>query len=475
VIGTTFAHYEITGHLGTGGMGEVYQATDSKLARSVAIKFLPETFAQDTERLARFQREARVLASLNHPNIAAIHGLEEAAGRHFLVMELVPGETLAERIQRGPIPVDEPLGIARQIIEALDSAHEKGVIHRDLKPANLKTTPEGNVKVLDFGLAKTYDAEPASLNISNSPTISRAATQQGVILGTAAYMSPEQARGKTVDRRADIWAFGVLLYEMLTGARLFDGETVSDTLAAVLEREVFEGYPVWNPSGSQIAYGVNRAGVSNMRLKAPNGVGAEELPFPSPDAMLPRDRSSDGRYLVFDRTQISRINATDIWILPMFGEKKPIAFLETAVREAQPQVSPDGQFIAYVTNVSGKYQIVVRTFPDANKGQWQITSGGGTEPRWRRKDGRELYYLTPDGKIMAVAIPPGPTFVAGASTELFQAPPLASQPTPFLRRYDVTAEGQRFLFATVSAPSSNQQASSPITAVINWPRALKKK
>jgi serine/threonine protein kinase len=238
VIGKTLAHYEITGHLGTGGMGEVYQATDSKLGRSVAIKFLPEAFASDAERVARFQREARVLASLNHPNIAAIHGLEETNGRHFLVMELVAGETLAERVQRGPIPVDEALAIARQITEALDSAHEKGVVHRDLKPANIKITPEGSVKVLDFGLAKAYDAEPAGFDISNSPTISHAATQQGVILGTAAYMSPEQARGKSVDRRADIWAFGVVLYEMLTGARLFEGETVSDTLAAVLEREV---------------------------------------------------------------------------------------------------------------------------------------------------------------------------------------------------------------------------------------------
>src|SRR5262252_239899 len=224
MIGTKLAHYEITNHLGTGGMGEVYQATDSKLGRSVAIKLLPETFAHDSERVARFEREARVLASLNHPNIAAIYGVEESAGRKFLVMELVPGETLAERIKHGPIPLDESLTIAKKIADALEAAHDKGLVHRDLKPANIKVTPDGSVKVLDFGLAKTDDLDPSSgLSISNSPTVSRMATQYGVILGTAAYMSPEQARGKAVDKRADIWAFGVVLHEMLTGRCVYAG------------------------------------------------------------------------------------------------------------------------------------------------------------------------------------------------------------------------------------------------------------
>jgi serine/threonine protein kinase len=199
MIGTTLAHYRITGHLGTGGMGEVYEATDSKLGRSVAIKFLPEAFAQDAERVARFQREARVPTSLDHPKIASIHELEEIGGRHFLLMA---GETLAERIRRGPVPVEEALGIVRQIADALDAAHEKGVVHRDLKPPNIKITPDVTVKVLDFGLAKAYGSDPASgINLSNSPTRSHAATRQGVILGTAAYMRPEQARGKSVDRR----------------------------------------------------------------------------------------------------------------------------------------------------------------------------------------------------------------------------------------------------------------------------------
>src|SRR6186713_231808 len=212
MIGTKLAHYEITSHLGTGGMGEVYEASDSKLGRSVAIKLLPEAFTHDPDRAARFEREARVLASLNHPNIAAIYGVEESAGRKYLVMELVPGETLAERIKAGAIPVDDALSIAKQILEALEAAHEKGIIHRDLKPANVKVTPEGKVKVLDFGLAKAYETEATNASLSNSPTLSLAATQQGMILGTAAYMSPEQAKGRAVDKRTDIFAFGCLLF-----------------------------------------------------------------------------------------------------------------------------------------------------------------------------------------------------------------------------------------------------------------------
>jgi serine/threonine-protein kinase len=222
-------------------MGEVFRARDTKLNRDVAIKVLPSAFAQDAERVARFRREAQVLASLNHPNIAAIHGLEEGDGVLALALELVEGEELAERLTRGAIPVDEAVAIAKQIAEGLEAAHEKGIVHRDLKPANLKLTKDGTVKILDFGLAKAYggEAEAAgSEGLSQSPTMSRQMTEAGVIFGTAAYMSPEQARGGTVDKRADIWAFGVVLFEMLTGKRLFTGETVSDTLAAVLRQEI---------------------------------------------------------------------------------------------------------------------------------------------------------------------------------------------------------------------------------------------
>ena len=301
-LGTRFGPYEILAAIGAGGMGEVYRARDTKLNRDVAIKVLPDLFANDPERLARFQREAQVLASLNHPHIAAIYGLEDANGIRALVMELVEGPTLAERIAgsagselgrsedrplqdvarrpsgvgaapsgrpiqdigRGrpsgrPIPVDEALTIATQIAEALEAAHEQGITHRDLKPANIKVRDDGTVKVLDFGLAKLSDPVGAGLqtgpNLTASPTLTTpAATIAGVILGTAAYMSPEQARGKPVDRRADIWAFGVVLFEMLTGQRPFGGETISDTLASVLKTE-----PPWDALPPSTPSSVRRA------------------------------------------------------------------------------------------------------------------------------------------------------------------------------------------------------------------------
>ena len=235
--GTKLGAYEIVEPIGAGGMGEVYRARDSTLGRDVAVKVLPEGFAKDADRLGRFEREARVLASLNHPNIATIHGFEQSGQVRFLVMELVPGETLGDRLTRGSIPLDEALPLFRQIAEALEAAHEKGVVHRDLKPANIKLTPDDKVKVLDFGLAKALGTGPPSGDLSESPTITRDATQTGVILGTAAYMSPEQARGKTVDKRTDIWAFGCCLYEALPGQVVFRGDTLSDTIAAILKQE----------------------------------------------------------------------------------------------------------------------------------------------------------------------------------------------------------------------------------------------
>ena len=239
--GTRLGSYTIEAPLGAGGMGEVYRATDTKLKRQVAIKILPAALAEDADRLARFEREAEVLASLNHPHIATIYGFEDGAGVKALVMELVEGPTLAERIAQGPMPVDEALPIARQMAEALEAAHERGVIHRDLKPANVKVRADGTVKVLDFGLAKLAERDGPIVSQgsdpADSPTLTSPAamTAMGVILGTAAYMSPEQARGRTVDKRTDIWAFGAVLYEMLTARRAFEGDDVTDTMAAVVK------------------------------------------------------------------------------------------------------------------------------------------------------------------------------------------------------------------------------------------------
>jgi eukaryotic-like serine/threonine-protein kinase len=251
--GTKLGSYEVLAPLGSGGMGEVYRARDTKLGRDVALKVLPEAFAKNAERMARFEREAKVLASLNHPNIASIYGLEEANGARALVMELVEGPTLAERIMQAPFPLDEALPVAKQIAEGLEYAHERGIIHRDLKPANVKVRPDGTVKILDFGLAKALEETPEAGTINDSPTISAAASREGMILGTAAYMSPEQARGKTVDRRGDIWSFGAVLFEMLSGQQAFPGEDVSHTLAAVIMKE-----PDWSVLPSSLPASVGR-------------------------------------------------------------------------------------------------------------------------------------------------------------------------------------------------------------------------
>ena len=248
VPGTRLGSYEIQAPLGAGGMGEVYRARDTTLHRDVALKVLPDLVSGDPERLARFDREAQLLAAVNHPHIGSIYGVVEAGGVRALVLELVDGPTLAARIADGAVPLEQALAIALQIAEALEAAHDRGIIHRDLKPANIKVGDDGTVKVLDFGLAKALDAHAAgSADVMNSPTVSLHGTQVGVILGTAAYMAPEQAMGRTVDRHADVWAFGVVLYEMLTGVRPFQGHSVTETLAAIIKSD-----PNWDalPSGT---------------------------------------------------------------------------------------------------------------------------------------------------------------------------------------------------------------------------------
>jgi len=298
--GTRLGPYEVASKLGEGGMGEVYRATDTTLKRDVAIKLLPEAFTQDAERLARFEREAQVLAQLNHPNIAAIYGLHEAEGKRFLVLELVPGETLEERIARGAAPLDEGTAIAGKIADGLEYAHERGIVHRDLKPANVKLTEHGDVKILDFGLAKAITGEIAGSAPNSTPTIlptmTSAGTAVGMILGTAAYMSPEQARGRPVDKRADIWAFGVVVHELLTGQRLFAGETVSDTIAAVLTRPIdVQAMPASIPPSIRrllsrclerdVRLRLRDIGEARIALSAPNAV---EASTPGTPAAAPR-------------------------------------------------------------------------------------------------------------------------------------------------------------------------------------------
>ena len=294
--GVRLGPYQVTGSVGAGGMGEVYRATDTKLGRAVALKVLPEEVAADSDRLARLEREARLLASLNHPHIASVYGLEESGGTRALVMELVEGPTLADRLARGALPIDDALEVARQIAEALEYAHEHGIVHRDLKPANVKVPSDGSVKLLDFGLAKAYEGEGGSAAggaYAESPTLSHRATLAGVILGTAAYMAPEQARGKPVDKRADIWAFGVVLLEMLTGRPVFSGETVTDLLAAVVKTDPdFAALPVGTPPAVRTLLGrclakdprqrLRDIGEARILLEAPGAAEAEGEALPRP-------------------------------------------------------------------------------------------------------------------------------------------------------------------------------------------------
>ena len=365
--GTRLGPYEIVSPLGAGGIGEVYRARDNRLGREVAVKILPEAFAQDAERLARFQREAQALASLNHPNIAHIHGLEESGGGRALVLELVEGETLAERIAQGPLPVDEALEVARQIADALEAAHEKGIVHRDLKPANVKRTPEGKVKVLDFGLAKALKADHSSPDVTSSPTMTAASTQAGVVIGTAAYMSPEQARGKSVDKRTDIWAFGSVLYEMLTGRKAFGGETVSDALAAVLRSD-----PDWAALPPETPAGIRRLlrrclerdprkrlhDIADARIEMEDRGDAETPSIPP--------RARPGR-AVAAALAAAALAALVTWKLAADRAPAPgpvVTKLARLTRDAGrsdwPSWSRDGAFLAYASNRTGNTEIYVR-------------------------------------------------------------------------------------------------------------------
>jgi len=408
---TQIGHYTILSAVGKGGMGEVWRARDTKLGREVAIKTLPEEFAKDADRLARFEREARMLAALNHPHIAAIHGLEQANGMQFLVLEFVEGETLADRIARGPISVDESVKLALQIAEALEAAHEKGIVHRDLKPANLKVTSAGTVKVLDFGLAKAF-AGDSDVSLSNSPTLSVAATQQGYILGTAAYMSPEQAKGRPADRRADIWAFGVVLYEMITGRPLFTGDSVSEVLAAVIKEE-----PKLDAIPAELRPLLKRCLHRDPRQRL-QAIGEARIMLENPaqvaEAARPVKAASNRIAWIVATLAIAGAAALSyVHFVEPPPNPRTVRFQVPAPREASTiftfRLSPDARYLAFVALGAGRSQLWVRPVdslePRALPGTEGL-QGGGNQVFWS-PDSAFIGFVA-DGKLKKVSVAGGP-------------------------------------------------------------------
>jgi len=438
--GSRLGAYEILGTLGAGGMGEVYRARDTKLHRNVAIKILPAAFMADADRVARFEREARVLAALNHPNIAAIYGIEDgevvvsgfSRTIRALVLELIEGDTLADRIARGPIPVTDALGIARQIAEGLEAAHEKSIVHRDLKPANIKLTPTGTVKVLDFGLAKLTQASglgPQGPGLTASPTITVDRTHSGLITGTPAYMSPEQARGQAVDKRTDIWAFGCVFYEMLTSRRAFQGDTFSDTIAAVLERE-----PDWlalpTSTPPTLRHLLRRClkkepkdrlhDVADARIEIEDAISR-----PADDAAVPRAAPPAGHH----RERLAwTIAALAVLGMAALALSTAVPFLRPAVAPAPtrfeistpPTVDPasfalssDGRQLAFVATDAGGRKLFVRRLDEVTA-QPLGGTGGALFPFWA-PDGQALGFFA-DGKLKRIDMPHGaPRVLADAS------------------------------------------------------------
>jgi serine/threonine protein kinase len=414
--GSRLGPYEVIEPLGAGGMGEVYRARDTTLDRDVAIKILPESLAQDPERLSRFAREAKTLAALNHPNIAIIHGFEQTQSVQALVMEMVPGPTLAERIADGRIPLDEALPIARQMAEALEAAHGQGIIHRDLKPANVKLRPDGTVKVLDFGLAKVELPTDVSSKVSRSPTITSPMTQAGLILGTAAYMAPEQARGKPVDTRADVWAFGVVLFEMLAGRRPFDGDDISDALASILKSE-----PAWQALPAELPPPIGRLlrrCLQKDRRERLQHIG---------DARLEIEDALRGTPGAADATVASRSNrfswasalagvvaAGAVAAAMVAGRRAPAASdlpemrLEISTPQGSPSqfaISPDGRMIAFSTIDHQRRQLWVRAL-DETAPRALAGTEGSEYPFWS-PDSRSIGFFA-NNKLKRVELDGGP-------------------------------------------------------------------
>src|SRR5450432_156408 len=438
--GTRLGPYEILSPLGAGGMGEVYRARDTKLSRNVALKVLPEAFVRDPDRMARFEREAKMLASLNHPNIASIYGLEESNGLTCLVMELVPGETLAEKIKReGAIAVVEVQAIARQMADALEAAHEKGIVHRDLKPANVRVTPDGKIKLLDFGLAKIFESDPtgSSPSATRSPTLTGRATAAGMILGTAAYMSPEQARGRTVDKRSDVWAFGCVLYEMLAGKRAFEGETVSDTLAAVLMKE-----PDWAALPGEMPAGVGRVlrkclqrdvklrlrDIGDARFDLDD---ASASPLESSgntaaqSSVAPGGRGTRKPLLAWGAAAAFAAVAVALALRSRAPGVAPIVRLSIPLAPGQilsagsmPAISRDGRTIAYgARDASGVMRLYVRALDRYDP--TVIPDSEGAQQPFFSPDGNRVGFFA-RGKLMTAAVSGGaPAAIADASSQPF--------------------------------------------------------
>ena len=444
MIGKTLSHYRIVEKLGEGGMGVVWRALDTQLDREVAIKVLPETFSGDAERVARFEREAKLLASLNHRNIAAIYGVDEADGQRFLVMELVEGQTLAAKLLQGPLEIDEAIDLCHQLARALEAAHDRGVLHRDLKPANVQVTPEGRVKVLDFGLAKAFEVQGDS---DASPTMTSGGTQAGAILGTAAYMSPEQTRGKPLDKRTDIWSFGCVLYECLTGRAAFRGETVSDTLAAILKSDanwslVPEGTP---PRVRELLQRClekdarNRLrDVGDARLELQRSIaGHEALSDTSGISLAPITEARPSR-----RFSTSALAATALvaavlgagsgWILS--GRVGPAGSGSTGAARFTIELPEDLLVFGYLASPDGRtvgYAGVPKNAPDpeqAVSAGYLRRFGDFDSTRIPGSEGATDFAFSPDGRWVAMRVPVAPKSTKYRLTKVpvdGSAPPLA--------------------------------------------------
>jgi Tol biopolymer transport system component len=426
--GAKLGPYEIVGALGAGGMGEVYRARDTHLKREIAIKVLPDLFTIDPDRLARFRREAQVLASLNHPNIAAIYGFQESGGVQALVLELIEGPTLADRIAQGPIPLDEALRIAEQIAEALEAAHKQGIIHRDLKPANIKLRPDGAVKVLDFGLAKALEPAPISGDLSHSPTItSPALTRMGVILGTAAYMSPEQAKGRAADKSSDLWAFGCVLYEMLTGRMVFEGDTIGDVLAGVLKTEPdWRGLPTGTPDAIRRLLRRCLQKDDKLRLRDAGDARLEideaRSEFVSPPTAVEAIRGRERFAWIAAVGVLSLVAAALIakWVVRPTPSALEVRFeIDTPSATDQEDlgslaVSPDGRMLVFVATQDGQPHLWVRRIDSFDLRALPGTAGG-VLPFWS-PDSRSVAFFA-EGLLKRVDLNGGPvrTLVGGAT------------------------------------------------------------